>query len=156
MLSAVAIDGGFEVELVKQGEIMRALRQALQLKGITPNMLLSAGLKVAEVSLTETPKTSAAGNLTILIEPNWDQDDYSNEDMDNMERALAALAPFAEPGSYIDMRGDNDRVFRYVPREGKLFFVWGHVEFNGPGVKVTPKPLAARPAGGMPRVGDRV
>lgn len=156
MLSAVALDGGFEVELAKSDAIKQALRQALQLEGSTPNMLLSVGLKIAETSLGNHQRTSAAGNLTTFIEPNWEQDDYSNEELSEMARALVALAPFAEPGSYIEMRGDNDRVFRYVARDGKLYFVWGYISFDDPGEEVTPKPLASRSAGGMPRVGDSV
>jgi hypothetical protein len=68
--------------------------------------------------------TDELGNITSL--------DFIGEKLGDEEVLFEAIAPFVQDGSYIQMAGDDGRIWRWLFQSGKLFSQEGSISFGMP------------------------
>lgn len=89
----------------------------------------------ADLKIPANPHLSPLGRLTHWASCGcwelWTKDGASvsgisfvgEKSADYMEQTLRDIAPFVEPESFIEMRGDEGEVWRWVFRDGKVWTV---------------------------------
>lgn len=95
--SMVQVDGRFTIRQAHHKRALKAVRALRRSREVSLERALLAWRWTADIS--------PAGDLVGL--------DFAGETLGETEDLLRALAPFVEPGSHLDMRGEDGTLWRW-------------------------------------------